>query len=126
MVDSESGVSQVIDVGRKWSALDVCESEEAWWLRKGCQRARCRLIKQLADAFSIPVTHLQDIQSYDSAELVIPTSDTVEHDIAKMGARVAVYSACVDSTKNMNGIVCNMHPSGTPPKMAPGFQVFNQ
>ena len=38
---------------------DVCESQEAWWLRKGCRRARCRLIKKLADAFGIPVKHMQ-------------------------------------------------------------------
>ena len=46
-------------MGRHWTALEVCESEEAWWLRKGCQRARCRLVKQLADRFSLGVTHIQ-------------------------------------------------------------------
>jgi hypothetical protein len=46
---------------------EICDSQEAWWLRKGCQRARCRLIKGLADAFEIPVravqvaTHLLDL-----------------------------------------------------------------
>jgi hypothetical protein len=38
---------------------DVCDSQEAWWLRKGCRRARCRLIKGLADAFGIPVRSIQ-------------------------------------------------------------------
>ena len=38
---------------------DICESQEAWWLRKGCRRARCRLIKSLADAFDIPVKAIQ-------------------------------------------------------------------
>ena len=38
---------------------DICESQEAWWLRKGCRRARCRLIKGLADAFEIPVRSIQ-------------------------------------------------------------------
>lgn len=33
----------------------MCESQEAWWLRKGCHRARCRLIHGLAQAFDIPV-----------------------------------------------------------------------
>jgi hypothetical protein len=38
---------------------EICDSQEAWWLRKGCQRARCRLIKGLADAFQIPVRAVQ-------------------------------------------------------------------
>ena len=37
----------------------MCDSQEAWWLRKGCQRSRCRLIKRLADAFDIPVRSVQ-------------------------------------------------------------------
>lgn len=46
--------------------------------------------------------------------MAIATSETVEHDIARMGTQVAVYSACADTTRNMNGVVCNMHPSGVP------------
>ena len=41
------------------SVQDVCDSQEAWWLRKGCQRARRRLIKGLADAFHIPLQAVQ-------------------------------------------------------------------
>jgi hypothetical protein len=37
----------------------VCDSQEAWWLRKGCHRSRCRLIKKLADAFEIPLRSVQ-------------------------------------------------------------------
>jgi hypothetical protein len=40
-------------------AQDVCDSQEAWWLRRGCRRARSRLIKGLADAFGIPVHSMQ-------------------------------------------------------------------
>lgn len=47
---------------RHWTAAEVCESEEAWFLRKGGQRARCRLIKMLADEFGLSVNHIQDIQ----------------------------------------------------------------
>lgn len=56
---SDAFCNLVIDVGKHWSAQEICESQEAWWLRKGCQRSRCRLIKMLADAFEIPVRHMQ-------------------------------------------------------------------
>jgi hypothetical protein len=56
---SDAFCNLVIDVGRHWTASDVLESEEAWWLRKGCQRARGRLIKQLADAFDVKLEHMQ-------------------------------------------------------------------
>ncbi len=45
----------VIDIGRHSTAQEVCESQEAWWLRKACLRARCRLIHGLAKALDIPV-----------------------------------------------------------------------
>jgi len=90
---------------------DICDSQEAWWLRKGCRRARCQLIKSLADAFEIPITSMQDIQAHRFGELATFTSDTVEHDILRHGeTEVAVYNLCTDTTKHMNGIVTNMHP----------------
>ena len=66
---SDAFCNLVIDVGKHWTAKEVCESEEAWWLRKGCQRSRCRLIKSLADAFGFSLDHIQDIQSYDRAQV---------------------------------------------------------
>jgi len=40
------------------------------------------------------------------------TSDTLEHDIAPLHGQeqIAVYNMCTDTTRNMNGIVANMHP----------------
>ena len=37
----------MLDVGSEWTARDVAESEEAWWLRKACQRSRCMVAKQV-------------------------------------------------------------------------------
>ena len=102
----------VIDTGTKCNAENVYLSEEVWWLRKACQRARCQLLKGLADAMGIPIQYMEDIQSYKTAYMAIPTTDTIENDIQKMGnGKVVVYNQCMDTTKNFNGILCNMHPS---------------
>lgn len=102
----------MIDVGKHWTVNDVLISEEVWWLKKACQRARCRLIKQVADKFNIKVTHIEDIQSYKLNQMVIPTTDTLEHDLCPFSNnRIAVYNSCMDTTRNMNGMLCNMHPS---------------
>ena len=37
----------MLDVGSEWTAKEVAESEEAWWLRKACQRSRCMIAKQV-------------------------------------------------------------------------------
>jgi hypothetical protein len=108
---SDAFCNLIIDVGKHWTAHEICESEEAWWLRKGCQRARCRILKQLADWFGVSIHSVQDIQSHHFAEQAVHTSDTLEHDLGKMGDRVAVYNRCTDTTRNMNGILCSMHPS---------------
>ncbi len=54
----------------------------------------------------------QDIQAHISGENAAITSDTLEHDIVRIGEdRVAVYNLCTDTTLHMNGVVTNMHPS---------------
>ena len=35
----------------------------------------------------------------------------MEHNLTLADGKVTVHNACTDTTKNMNGIVCNMHPS---------------
>ena len=110
----------MIDVGQYWTANEVCESEEAWWLRKGCQRSRCRLIKSLADWFGVEVKVIHDVQAHNEDVMqAVPTTDTVEHDMVRItepgdgkANKIAVYNLCTDTTaRNMNGILCSMHPS---------------
>jgi hypothetical protein len=108
---SDSFCNLLIDVGQHWTAKDVCESEEAWWLRKACYRARCRLLHRLAEHFQLSVNAVNDVQAYNPTLQAASSTDTVEHDLVKMGEGVAVYSGCVDTTRNMNGILCAMHPS---------------
>ena len=38
---------------------EVCDSQEAWWLKRGCRRTRCMLIKKLADSFGVTVRFVQ-------------------------------------------------------------------
>jgi hypothetical protein len=108
----------VIDVGSSTTAVEMAESEEAWWLRRTCQRARCRLIKMLADKFGVRVQCVDDVLAYTKTQackqelLAVPTTDTVEHDIVKRDATtVSMYNLCVDTTRITNGILCQMHPS---------------
>lgn len=102
----------IIDVGDKWTANEVYESEEAWWLRKACHRARCQLIKMVADLFNLNIPHVEDIQAYQRTYMAIPTTETLIHDMGKMtNGQIAVYNNCIDTTKNINGILCNMHPT---------------
>lgn len=114
---SDKFCNLIIDVGSGCTATEMAESEEAWWLRRACQRARCRLIKMLADKFGVKVQCVDDVLAYTRTLtcrqelLAVPTTDTVEHDIAKRGATVSVHNLCVDTTRITNGILCQMHPS---------------
>ncbi len=135
---SDAFCNLMIDVGDKCTAQEVVDSEEAWWLRKACSRARCRLLKGLADAFGLRVQHiqacafnnkqtsaplsatdasvlslslLQDIQSHTTTGMAIASTDTVEHDLTRVGGTVAVYNGCCDTTRPFNGILTRMHPA---------------
>jgi hypothetical protein len=44
---SDSFYNLIEDVGDEWTIYDVADSEEVWWLRKACQRARCALASQV-------------------------------------------------------------------------------
>ena len=115
---SDEFCNLMIDVGREWTCGEVAESEEAWWLKKACQRARCRLIKRLADKFELRVPYIEDVLAYDrNVLLAVPTVDTVEHDISKHRGTVMIHNLSVDTTKLTNGILCQMHPEE-------GFWIF--
>jgi hypothetical protein len=113
----------MIDVGHKWTAGEVADSEEAWWLKKASHRARCRLICMLAEAYGVRVQAVEDVLAHPlgprsgrdpapSVLIAVPTTDTIEHDMARRGAgTVAIFNAAVDTTRVTNGILCQMHPS---------------
>lgn len=102
----------VIDVGSQWTVNDVMTSEEAWWLKRACQRARARTIRLFAEKFDLPIPTMQDIQSYKPQSLSLPTTETLEHDLSTLSnGDLVLYNGCIDTTKKMNGILCNMHPS---------------
>jgi len=105
----------VIDVGSEWTVGEIADSEEAWWLRRACQRARCRLIAMLAAKFGVKVSCVDDVQAYYTKGgqlLAVPTTDTVEHDICRLQhGSAAVHNLAVDTTRITNGILCQMHPS---------------
>ena len=108
---SDAFCNLMIDVGKRWTAKEVAESEEAWWLRKACHRSRCRLIKGLAGAFGLKVPHIQDIQSHAPAAMAISCTDTLEHDMACTPDGVSVFNGCCDTTRPFNGILARMHPA---------------
>lgn len=121
----------LIDVGQRWTAGEVADSEEAWWLRRACQRARNRLIKMLADEFGMRVPSVEDVLAHplsgingDSTPrrttrqenkpvlMAVPTTDTIEHDLIHHDTHtVMVMNSAIDTTKVTNGILCRMHPS---------------
>lgn len=119
----------IIDVGARWTAGEIADSEEAWWLRKACQRARNRLIKMLADEFGMRVPCVEDVLAHPLAGeavesstprgntaapvlMAVPTTDTVEHDLSRGESQtVMVMNSAIDTTKMTNGIICRMHPS---------------
>ena len=59
----------------------------------------------------------QDIQAHHTGEMAVFTSDTLEHDMARISSlhnkqeQVSVFNLCTDTTRNMNGVVTNMHPA---------------
>jgi len=114
---SDSFYNLMIDVGSEWTAQEVANSEEVWWLRKACQRSRCRIASMVAKTFGLKIREQIDVHSYDQELIGVPTTDTLEHDIVLKGGQVTLFNGCCDTTALHNGILCQMNP-------AEGFWLF--
>jgi len=108
---SDSFYNLMLDVGKEWSALDAVNSEEVWWLRKACQRSRCRLASMFARRFELRIEEQLDVQSYDQEYIGVPLTDTVEFDFDKVNDMVTLYNACSVTRSMNNGALCQMNPT---------------
>jgi len=108
---SDSFYNLMIDVGSEWTAREVADSEEVWWLRKACQRARCMAASRVARKFGLSILEHIDVRSYDQELVGVPTADTIEHDITLRDGRVLMHNACCDTTALQNGVLCQMNPA---------------
>ena len=82
---SDQFFNLVIDVGKEWTAGEVADSEEAWWLKKACYRSRCRLLKMMADHFGIKIKSVDDVLAHPDTRVplmkrteVTPAMDHVD------------------------------------------------
>lgn len=109
---SDEFYNLLLDVGNEFTCTDISFSEEVWWLRKACQRARARLALKTAEHFGLTITKTKDLFSFNQDYIGVPVSDTIEFDI-KEGPdnTVEFYSGCVDTTAIQNGILVKMHES---------------
>jgi hypothetical protein len=108
---SDSFYNLSIDVGADWSAREVADSEEVWFLRKACQRARCMLASRIAKKFGLKILEHTDVHSYDQELIGVPTADTIEYDITVRDGRVVLHNSCCDTTTLQNGVLCQMNPA---------------
>jgi hypothetical protein len=107
---SDEFYNLLLDVGNEFSCKDVAFSEEVWWLRKACQRARCKVALLAAEHFGLSITTTRDLFSYNQDSIGVPVTDTVEFDLKEdADGNVEFYSACVDTTAVQNGILAKMH-----------------
>lgn len=111
---SDEFCNLLIDVGKKCDAYTVAVSDEVWWLKRACKRARCSLIYQLACKFGLSVHCIEDTQSKDPNNFIaVHTVDSVEHDIIYDTAKkqVSVLNGCLDTTRSVPGVMVKMHPA---------------
>ena len=109
---SDEFYNLLLDVGNEFTCQEVAFSEEAWWLRKACQRSRSRVALLCAEHFGLNITTTRDLFSFTQDQIRVPIVDTIEFDIKEgPDSMVEFYSACTDTTAVQNGIITKMHES---------------
>lgn len=109
---SDEFYNLMLDVQNEFTCREVAASEEVWWLRKACQRARSRVALLTAEHFGLDIAKTTDLFSYHQDATGVAVADTIEFDIREgPDDTVEFYSACVDTTSIQNGILAKMHES---------------
>jgi hypothetical protein len=109
---SDEFYNLLLDVGNEFTCQDVAFSEEAWWLRKACQRSRARIALMTAKHYGLEIPTTTDLFSFNQDQIGVPVVDTVEFDLKEApDDTVEFYSACTDTTAIQNGIISKMHES---------------
>lgn len=103
-----------VDAGPWMTAEQVHHSEEAWYLRKMCQRNNAKIILEIAKELKLNIQSYKDVHGYTGEEMLAhTTTETMHCDIYTQdsGSSVVVTNGCSQTTGNINGVLCNMHPS---------------
>jgi hypothetical protein len=109
---SDEFYNLLLDVGNEFTCQEVAFSEEAWWLRKACQRARAKIALMTARHYGLEIATCTDLFSFNQDRIGVPVVDTVEFDLKEASDdSVEFYSACTDTTTIQNGIIAKMHES---------------
>lgn len=62
---SDEFYNLLLDVGSEFTCQDVAFSEEAWWLRKACQRARSKIALMTAKHYGLEISTCTDLFSFN-------------------------------------------------------------
>ena len=100
----------MMDVGDQWTAKEVVDSEEVWWLRKACQRARCMVASDIAAKFGLRIYEALDVHSFYPRKIGVPTVDTIENNLLIDESNVYLTNRCCEVTNHQNGILVRMNP----------------
>jgi hypothetical protein len=122
------------DLESDMCAKEVYDSDEVWWIKRACSRARGVLATQIADMLSLVVKTSLDTfnKSHIPMEVAVATTETIYNDLQYDSKRntVTLYNHCCNTTKSKNGILCCMHPSEGvwlfrgPPQTNHGFAIY--
>lgn len=100
----------MMDVGDQWTAKEVFDSEEVWWLRRACLRSRCMIASQIAKKFDLHIQESPDVHNYYTQNIAVPTVDTVENNLFFHDGYVSMTNRCCETSPHQNGILCQMNP----------------
>lgn len=97
----------------KTTAGELCDSEEAWWLRTACSRSRAALIAQCAEHFGFTVPTHDDLRCFETQRKVAQVAtETLRHDLVRLRDNsVACFNNCADPSTPRNGIMLAVAPT---------------
>jgi len=122
------------DVGTYMTVRQVYDSDEVWWVKRACSRARGMLACMIAKEFGLVVKTSLDTFAKDPAngDLAQATTETIYNDLQydQRTNTVTMYNHCCNTNKSKNGILCCMHASEGvwlfrgPPQTNSGFSLY--
>lgn len=85
-------------------------SEETWWVKNACSRARCRLLYMACKALQLECKNvINDVYSFNGSKMVVPFNETLHFDFFQTKKdMVVILNGLADTYRISNGLCCRM------------------
>jgi len=102
--------NMMFDLRENATLGEAVSSEETWWVKNACSRARNRLLFMACEELQLECKNvITDVYSFEERKMVVPLNETLHFDFIKgKNNKVVLLNGLADTQRIKNGLCCRM------------------